>query len=105
MNKYRLQEISEVEDKAELDNAFKTIIEADRAVFITAALSMASDLITYTTDGSHSPVTHELGAYIIVAEYLSQRQEAAAELRRHLATMDAELVFLDEINPDDSSIN
>ena len=105
MNKYRLQEISEVEDKAELDNAFKTIIEADRAVFITAALSMASALITHTTDGSHSRETHELGAYIIVAEYLGDSQVAAAELTRQLAAMDAELVFLDEVNPDDSSIN
>ena len=105
MDKYRLQEISEVADKSELDKAFKTIIEADRAVFITAALSMASALITHTTDGSHSRETHELGAYIIVAEYLSDSQVAAAELTRQLAAMDAELVFLDEVNPDDSSIN
>ena len=105
MKKYRLQEISDVKDKAELDNAFKTIVEADRAVLIEAALSLASDIITYTTDGSHSPRTHELGTYIIVAEYLSQSQEAAAELRRHLAAMNAELVFLDEVNPDSSAIN
>ena len=105
MDKYRLQEISEVADKSELDKAFKTLIEADRAVFITAALSMASALITHTTDGSHSRETHELGAYIIVAQYLNNSQEDAAKLTRQLATMDAELVFLDEINPDDSSIN
>ena len=105
MKKYRLQEISDVKDKAELDNAFKTIVEADRAVLIEAALSLASDIITYTTDGSHSPRTHELGTYIIVAEYPSQSQEAAAELRRHLAAMNAELVFLDEVNPDSSAIN
>ena len=88
MNRFRLLEVSEAENNEEMEKAFKTIIEASQAVFITAAVNMAGTLIAHTTDGSHTPITHEVAAYILVAQFIEDSREAGERMQRELDALE-----------------